>query len=87
MKIIGHRGNPDIATVFLADFGKRYAEFVESRQPPLSWNEKWVLILSVSFGCPIKCAMCDAGGNFFGHLSAEQMVEQAEFLIRRRFPD
>ncbi|MCD6418088.1 radical SAM protein [bacterium] len=85
MKIIAKRGNPDIATVFLADFGGRYVEFVESRQPPLSFEEKLVFIISVSFGCPIRCAFCDAGGNFSGHLSAEQMVEQVDFLVRRRF--
>jgi 23S rRNA (adenine2503-C2)-methyltransferase len=87
VRIIGHRGNPEIATVYVGDFGGRLVEFVESRQPPIPWKEKWVLILSVSFGCPIRCAICDAGGRFAGHLTAEQMARQAEFLVRRRYPD
>jgi len=87
MKIIGHRGNPDIATVYIADFDGRLAEFVESRQPPIPWERKWVLILSCSFGCPVNCAICDAGGDFRGHLSAEQIFAQADFLIRRRYRD
>lgn len=87
MNVIGYRGNPDIATVFLADFDGRLAEFVLSRQPPLGWEQKCVLILSVSFGCPINCAICDAGGNFAGHLSAEQMFQQARYMVKCRFGD
>ena len=87
MRVILQQGKPDLATVFLADFDGRPAEFVESRQPPIPRERKWVLILSVSSGCPVECAICDAGGSFDGHLSAEEMFAQADYLVRSRYPD
>ena len=87
MKVLASRGNPDIATVFVGMTRGRLVEFVESRQPPIPWDRKWVLILSVSFGCPVRCAICDAGGSFAGHLSAAEMLAQVEYLVARRFPD
>jgi len=84
--VIAERANPDIATVFVADFGGRLAEFAESRQPPLPREEKWVVILSCSFGCPVSCPICDAGGRFEGHLAAREMSAQVDYAVRRRYP-
>ena len=46
MKIIDSFGKDDLAKVYVADFGDdRIAEFVESRQPPIPIEDKWVLKL------------------------------------------
>jgi len=88
MNIIAKTAASDLATVFVAETpdGRRI-EFVESRQPPRSRLEKWVAILSVSFGCPIRCPMCDAGGDYQGPLSAEQIWFQLDTLRRYFFPE
>ena len=62
-------------------------EFVESIQPPIPREEKWVLIISTLFGCPVGCMMCDAGEEFKGILTEEQLLKQIDFLIRERYPD
>lgn len=88
MRIIDAVGKEDIATVYIADMGKgKLVEFVESTQPPLTRSEKWVLIISVLLGCPVGCMMCDAGDNYGGKLSKEQMFDQIDYLIRQRHPD
>jgi 23S rRNA (adenine2503-C2)-methyltransferase len=46
-----------------------------------------VLIVSTLRGCPVACPICDAGGNFQGPLSAEEIWAQIEDLVRRRHPD
>jgi len=88
VKIVSTAGREDLATVYVADFGKgRMAEFVESVQPPIPRDEKWVFVISTLFGCPVGCLMCDAGSGFRGRLSAEEMFGQIDFMIRQRFPD
>ncbi len=87
MKIIGKVGKDDLATVYIAEFpNNRYAEFVESVQPPFARLQKWVVIVSVMSGCPIQCRMCDAGGGFTGAFSAEEIFAQINHVIDLRFP-
>jgi 23S rRNA (adenine2503-C2)-methyltransferase len=66
---------------------RHLVEFVESIQPPIPRDKKWVLIVSSLFGCPVKCRMCDAGGTFYGKLHCDEILEQIDFMVRRRFPD
>ncbi len=88
MNVINSSGREDIATVHIADMGDgKLVEFVESTQPPLTRERKWVLIVSVLFGCPVRCLMCDAGDDYKGKLTSGQIFEQIDFLIRKRFPD
>lgn len=88
MNIVSTNGNPELATVYVADMGSdRYVEFVESIQPPIPREEKWVLILSTLYGCPVGCGMCDAGGDYQGALTKEEMLIQIDHLIRSRYPD
>lgn len=77
-----------IATVYIGETstGKR-VEFAESLHPPLSINEKWVLIVSTLDGCPVECEMCDAGGNYRGKLTSEDIFEQIDHMILGRFPE
>lgn len=88
MKIIAKTGRDDIATVYIAEMraGKRI-EFVESVQPPLPREKKWVLIISSLFGCCVNCAFCDAGGDYQGKLSKEDLFNQIDFLVTNRYPD
>ena len=88
MKIVSHVTNDQVASVYLADFGQdRWAEFVESVQPPIPRDKKWVLIVSTLFGCPVGCKMCDAGDHYRGKVSEHDMFAQIDFLVRRRYPD
>jgi 23S rRNA (adenine2503-C2)-methyltransferase len=87
MRIIGSAGREDIARVYLAEIRPgRHIEFVESLQPPLPRSEKWVLIVSTMLGCPVGCAICDAGGRYAGNLSAAEIFSQIHYLVGRRFP-
>ncbi len=88
MRVINCFGKEDLAKVYIADFGDgRIVEFVESRQPPIPREDKWVLIISTSFGCSVNCIMCDAGGVFRGRCSTEQIFQQLDYLISQRYPD
>lgn len=88
MKILSKTGTDEIATVYVAelDSGKKI-EFVESVQPPIPLEKKWVLLISTLDGCPIECRFCDAGGYYNGKLTKEEIFTQIEFLINKRFPD
>ncbi len=88
MNVISKTQDSDIATVYIArnDSGKMI-EFVESTQPPLTIEQKWVLIVSTLFGCPVDCVFCDAGGRYQGKMSAEEILFQIDYPIRQRFPD
>lgn len=88
MKIIASAGREDVALVYLAELGAgRLIEFVESVQPPLPREQKWVLIISTLLGCPVGCQFCDAGGDYKGRLTKEEIFAQIDFLVRKRFPD
>lgn len=88
MKIIAKTGNEDIAIVYIAEMGNgKLIEFVESIQPPIPREKKWVLIVSTLYGCPVGCRFCDAGEYYQGKLSKNEIISQIDYLIRRRFPD
>jgi 23S rRNA (adenine2503-C2)-methyltransferase len=91
--VIAEYGNEELAKVYVAEMREEGAarthlvEFVESVQPPLPRDKKWVLIVSSMFGCPIRCRMCDAGGDFGGKMDADEILAQIEYLVRRKYPD
>jgi 23S rRNA (adenine2503-C2)-methyltransferase len=88
MKTVASTGREDIAVVYILDLGEeRLVECVDALQPPLPIQDKWVLLVSTMFGCPVRCKMCDAGGFYAGKLTAEQIFAQIDFLVDRRFPD
>ena len=95
MKLVAEYGDEELAKVYVArmrddgDEGskKHLVEFVESVQPPLPREKKWVLIVSSMFGCPISCKMCDAGGNYSGTLTEQEILSQIDYIVRRRYPD
>jgi 23S rRNA (adenine2503-C2)-methyltransferase len=87
MKVVGKAGNPDVAMVYVMDFGGKLVECVEAVQPPIPREEKWVLMISTLYGCPIACQICDAGGYYEGKVTAEEMLQQINYLIGTRYPD
>jgi len=88
MKVVATSGNDNLARVYIAqNRAKQYIEFVESLQPPLPREKKWVLIVSCLYGCPFSCRFCDAGGAYHGRLSQEEIEFQIDYLVGRRFPD
>ncbi len=90
MKILNIYGKEDLAKVYVAtmrDNDRYLVEFVESTQPPIPRNKKWVLIVSSLFGCPVKCRMCDAGGKFHGKLRYDEILAQIDYMVRKRYPD
>jgi 23S rRNA (adenine2503-C2)-methyltransferase len=87
MKIIGETGREDIACVYLAEMKPgKHVEFVHSLQPPFPREEKWVLIVSTLYGCPVGCSICDAGGWYRGKLSSADILAQVDYLVNRYFP-
>ena len=95
MKVVAEYGRDDLAKVYVAQMretgasgkGDYMVEFVESLQPPNPREKKWVLIVSSMFGCPIRCKMCDAGGNYSGKMTADEILYQIDYVVRRRHPD
>jgi len=88
MRIVRTTGDDDLARVFVAELEDgAHVEFVESVQPPVPREEKWVLIVSTLKGCPVGCPICDAGGDYRGKLTKEEILAQVEYLVRRRYPD
>ena len=87
MKVFAMTSNPDLATVYMADMGdERMIEFVEACQPPYGRAEHWILMVSTLFGCPVKCQMCDAGGQYRGKPTAEEILKQIDYMVDEWFP-
>lgn len=87
MRVVATVGEPEIAMVYVVEFEGKLVECVEAVQPPIPRREKWVLMVSTLYGCPIGCRMCDAGGHYRGKLSREEMAQQIEYLISTRYPE
>lgn len=85
MKVVYKTAENEIATVYIArtEEGKMI-EFVDSSQPPFSRKEKWIIIISSLFGCPVGCRFCDAGMEYRGKLSLDQILFQIDYVIQQR---
>jgi len=88
MKVIASAGREDIAVVYIGEYTTgKLVEFVEALQPPKPRDEKWVLLVSTLYGCPVGCTMCDAGGFYQGKVSKDGIFSQIDFMVRRHYPD
>ncbi|MFQ3294467.1 MAG: 23S rRNA (adenine2503-C2)-methyltransferase [Halobacteriales archaeon] len=83
MEIIHQQGNSAVASAYLARFedGEGMVEFVDSLGGAHSRREKWVLIVSSLYGCPVECKFCDAGVFYDGPISTENLMAQVNYLI------
>lgn len=89
VRVIERIGDSELAQVYVASFrdGPQYlAEFVDARDPELPKDKKWVIIVSTQFGCPVACEFCDAGGDFSGNLTAEEIFSQIDHVISNNPP-
>ncbi len=87
MKIVAQFGKSDLATVYVAEMGEgHFVEFVESVEPPIPAEKKWVSIVSTMYGCPAGCLFCDAGREFKGKLDAKEIIDQIDYLVTTRYP-
>ena len=87
LEILGIYGKEEIAILYVAKYQEKILEFVESVQPPVPREEKWVLILSTLYGCPMGCLMCDSGTHYHGYVSKEAMLAQLDHMVRKRYPE
>ncbi|NQU29564.1 MAG: radical SAM protein [Anaerolineae bacterium] len=88
MKVIAKTGRDEMAFVYIIEYENgKMLECVESLQPPFTRDEKWILLVSTMHGCPVGCKMCDAGGYFHGKPTAEEILDQIDYMIRNRYPD
>ncbi len=86
-KLLNTSGKDELALVHVLsmdDDPLHVVETVDSIDPRYPRHEKSVIIISTQFGCPVGCLMCEAGGAYFGNLSAEQMLAQVRFVLARR---
>ncbi len=88
MRVLGVVGASQAATVYMAEMaGGRWVEFVEALQPPCRRDERWILMVSTLFGCPVKCRMCDAGGQYLGKPTAKDILSQIDYMVDKWYPD
>ena len=88
MKILASTASSDIAKVYIGTFGgDRIVEFVQSTEPPIPKDEKWVLIISTMLGCPVGCKFCDSGVFYKGKLSMQEMLAQIHYLVAESYPN
>ncbi len=85
MELLQEIGDEKIARVYIGKTSRgNIVEFVES-VPTYNIAEKWVLIVSSLNGCPVGCKMCDAGFFYKGKLTKEEILEQVQYPVKRRF--
>jgi 23S rRNA (adenine2503-C2)-methyltransferase len=85
MRILERREIPGLAGLYLAELpgeGMRMVEFVDTVEPGVPKEKKWVLMISTQFGCAVGCRMCDAGAmGFHGNLTAAEMLAQVRRVV------
>jgi 23S rRNA (adenine2503-C2)-methyltransferase len=88
MEILETYGREDLAVVYVGRTGEgRRLEFVEALDPPRPRGEKWVLIVSSLYGCPVGCLMCDSGMHYEGRVPESDIIDQIDTMVRLRYPD
>jgi len=88
IEILQQQGDDEIATVYLGTFGgDKIVEFVDSLGMAPSRREKWVVIVSSMYGCPIDCKFCDAGQSFNGPLSKDEILSQVDHIVKKHSPN
>lgn len=49
-----------------------------------SRDERWMIGVSVSSGCPVRCKFCCTGNlKRFRHLTADEIVQQVDFILSK----
>ena len=82
MKVTGNKRIDGVSTVYLCETDdKAMLEFVGVSPEIVEGRiRKKVVILSTQAGCPVKCAICDAGYDFKRNLTKSELIYQAEYI-------
>lgn len=86
VEVLEIHGRPDVAIVFVGRLGGPsgpVVEFVDGLDVRFPREEKWIVNVSTQAGCPVGCPFCDAGGDFKGNLTANDILAQAAFVLAR----
>lgn len=89
-EIVEKKGSEDIAVVYLLRSKSEdgvFIECVESLDPPIPPQDKWVITLSSQKGCPAKCSFCDASFYYRGNLSEPELLAQLNVIVDRHGGD
>jgi len=87
LEVVHEQGDEAVALVRVGRLNDgSLVEFAESLQAGVPRERKWVLIVSTLKGCPVGCPICDAGGAYRGKLTATEILEQIDVMVRPRFP-
>jgi 23S rRNA (adenine2503-C2)-methyltransferase len=90
MKVVLEEGLDELATVYAAvyrDDENYMLEFVDSLSGSGGIDEKWVVVVSSQFGCPVGCMMCDTKDYYQGNPTTEELISQVIYLVEKRFPN
>ncbi|MGA1848156.1 MAG: radical SAM protein [Thermoplasmatota archaeon] len=90
MKLVMEKGLDELATVYVSvhrNDDRYMLEFVDSLSGSDSIEDKWVIVASSQFGCPVGCLMCDTKDYFEGNPTTQELLSQIDHLIGKRFPD
>ncbi|MCM2305404.1 MAG: radical SAM protein, partial [Elusimicrobia bacterium] len=86
MKILETRSAGPLGQLYLARLSgrsDRLIEFVDTVEPGVPKDKKWVLMLSTQVGCVIGCRMCDGGAmGWRGNLTAGEIVAQVRRVVK-----
>ncbi len=83
-ELIEKKGCKEVAFVYLLKSKKdenALIECVESLDPPLPPEEKWVITLSSQKGCKVGCLFCDASYYFKGNLSVDELCDELNLIL------
>lgn len=83
--MVERRSAGALGTLYLGRFGEeegRLVEFVDTVEPGVAKELKWVMMISTQLGCAVGCRMCDAGAlGYAGNLSADEMLAQVRHIL------
>ena len=87
LEILSCTGRSDVAEVFVARTrsgdDKSMIEFVDGLDTRYPREEKWIINLSTQFGCPVGCRFCDAGHQYYGNLTVDELMAQVKYVMDR----
>lgn len=84
MKVVDIAGRPDLAQVYVIqvrDDPSSLVECVGAIDPALPRSQKMVIVVSTQLGCPVRCAMCDAGTDYRGNLTKAEIRGQIAHVL------
>jgi 23S rRNA (adenine2503-C2)-methyltransferase len=86
-EIVSKSGQEDVAEVYVARTRKgddtSMIEFVDGTDGFRPRVEKWIVNVSTQYGCPVGCLFCDAGHEYHGNLTSDEILGQVSGVLER----